>query len=95
MKIYSPFNIEILLHYHVSPEPHPRIELESVRHFTDELVKLGVIVHKQSPNSYITTDLGRSWVEALCNVELPRQAYVDGNGKVLLITPNVCTVECP
>jgi hypothetical protein len=34
--------------------------------------------------TYETTTKGRAMIEALCNVEEPRQVWVDHNGKPLL-----------
>jgi len=36
-----------------------------------------------APHEYQTTALGAAWVMALCQVEKPKLAYLDAQGKVL------------
>jgi hypothetical protein len=82
MKIYSPNNIEVLLHYHTTPRPHPRIDAPATCDFTRILLEAGCITPGDT-GAYITTAKGAAWVQALCNVECPREAYVDQNGNIL------------
>ena len=39
----TPSDIEVLLHYHCSPEPHPRIDAPAVREVTKRFLKDGII----------------------------------------------------
>lgn len=87
MKIHSPNNIEVLLHYHTTPEPHPRIDAPAVKEATEMLLRVECI-KPSMPGRFNTTPKGKAWVEALCNVELPQEAYVDSNQNVLLILPH-------
>lgn len=84
MTIYSPNNIEVLLHYHTNPTPHPRIHAPAVLEATDLFIKHGVIrLEDGMTGEYRTTPKGKAWVAALCNVEVPREAYIDKDGNIL------------
>ena len=83
--IYSPNNINVLLHYHCSCEPHPRLEASAVSEALQEFLRIGALVKDDSTGSgYRTTPMGQAWVQALCNVAPPQQAFVDEHGTVLL-----------
>lgn len=85
MKIKSPNNIEVLLHYHTDPRPHPRGDAPAVHDATVMLLALGCIQAADEPGAYRTTEKGQAWVDALCNVEMPREAFIDNEGKILRV----------
>lgn len=70
-RIGTPNNIEVLLHCHCSPEPHPRIHAPAVADAIAFLEASGAIERDPYPGSFRTTPLGRRWVASLCNVGLP------------------------
>lgn len=88
--IHSPANIRFLLDCHLSPEGH---EPNGSPHSTD-LVKQWLadgVIERYEPFDatpctlphYRATPLGRAWVQALCNVPLPKAAFVDDQGRIL------------
>lgn len=89
----SPANIKILLHCHCDPRPLSEIlPLDYSRNPRDpmripgveELVRLGAIeANEHNPALFITTDLGRAWVKALCDTPIPRAAFIDALGNVI------------
>jgi hypothetical protein len=79
--IGTPNNIEVLIHCHVTPLPHPRRNAPAVANALRLLRDLGAI--EATEDGETTTALGRAWVEALCRVQMPRAVFVDGNGEVL------------
>lgn len=81
--IFSPNNIDVLLHFHVSDEPHPRREAPAVQDAIAWFLDIGVIAHGEHPYCYRTTDLGKAWVESLCNVPIPRRAFIDEMGRII------------
>lgn len=89
MKIDTPNNIDVLLHYHVSSSVHERFDAPAVQDAVDKLQKAGAIEPaidaegKMCRGYYQTTPLGKAWIKALCNTEIPKIAYVDANGNVL------------
>lgn len=85
MILKSPSNIEILLHCHTSPIPHPRVSAPAVREGLLELQKAGVIEPEGDSNHYVyrTTSLGAAWVKLLCTTPIPKVAYVDEQDRVI------------
>jgi hypothetical protein len=84
MKIGTPHNIELLLHYHTTPDVHPRFHVAHVKEVTEMFVKRGCIIpEKDKPDQYRTTSLGAAWVKALCNTEIPVAVFVDQTGAVI------------
>lgn len=83
----SPKEIEVLIHYHCYPEPHPQADAPSVKRAVKKLLECKalapVTVPPDSPPYYSTTELGYAWVEALKRVPVPTVAYIDGNGNIL------------
>jgi len=77
----TPNDIEILIHCHVSPAPHPRYE-----YITDvirQLLTSDLIQHGDEPNSFRTTERGAAHVEQLCDTPWPVQAWVRADGEVI------------
>lgn len=70
----TPSDIEVLLHYHCSPTPHPRASTPAVKAATNAFRSMGLI-HLQpdfkSNHRYETTEGGKILVEALCAVPFP------------------------
>lgn len=86
--IYSPSNIEVLLHFHCGVGPHPREEAEAVQEAIDRFIQDDVIAPEgEKPGVFRTTKKGQAWVQALCNVEPPKPAWVDSHGNILLVCP--------
>lgn len=80
----TPNDIEVLLHCHVSPTPHPRLEYPGVSESLRMLKGAGLITQTDGMyNTYETTPRGRAHVEQLCNLELPRLQWVSRDGVVL------------
>lgn len=84
--IYSPNNIDVLLHCYSQKGPHPRLEALAVQDSIMEFISMGVVEvlkREKEGTIYKTTPLGDAWVQALCNVPPPRMAFIDQNGAVL------------
>lgn len=87
--IYSPNNIEVLLHCYVrSFAQHPRYDAPAVQSAITSLEDVGAIARTRDDRNegeycYETTAMGAAWVKALCNVPPPQAVYVDVNGKEL------------
>jgi hypothetical protein len=81
MNIGTPNNIEVLLHYHVCPHPHPRADAPAVHDAIRMLHKAGAIEFIGGQTK--VTPLGAAWVQALCNVPVPTVAFIDEQGRVL------------
>ncbi len=89
----TPLEIEILIHCHVTPAPHPRADALAVREALESFMLNGIIeridepilgkVIAYKPPYYKTRGRGRALVTLLCNTPLPSQAWVDKDGKVI------------
>lgn len=75
----TPNDIEVLLHYHCSSEPHPRFGAPAVTDTVQRFIDLGVLTR---PNLTITP-LGAAWVKALCATPMPRLVYVNDRNEIL------------
>ena len=90
-KIFSPLRVEFLLHCHCTPMPYwcetdSDERIQAIKELAQEFVTLGAIEpHTTDDGRWVTTSLGGAWVDAICNVEIPRHAFVDEHGKVLRI----------
>ena len=82
----TPNDLEVLIHCHVSPTAHPRIDAPAVKEALDMLEKNGLIIlHKGGDNIYSTTDKGNAFMQVLCSMPLPEQKWVDAFGKIIII----------
>jgi len=79
----TPLKIEVLLHYHATPGPHRHYDAPAVQKAIQELLDHKALQGTSYSNQYDTTPLGAAWVKALCNVPMPRQVFVDEQGRVL------------
>ena len=82
----SPSDIEVLIHYHCCPAPHPRIEASAVKEITESYLYHGLIEANQNErfkDGYKTTDKGAAHVEQLCKLPWPVKAWTDQNGKLI------------
>ncbi|MDP2728355.1 MAG: hypothetical protein Q8P59_12535, partial [Dehalococcoidia bacterium] len=61
---------------------HPRFDAPAVRDAIAMLLQEGC-VKPVGDDVYQTTPRGSAWVLALCNVERPREVYMDAQGNVL------------
>jgi hypothetical protein len=75
----TPNEIEILIHYHVSPAPHPRIDALAVNEATRRMVDNGLIEQRED-EGYHTTDRGRAHISQLCTLPWPVAVWADRDG---------------
>ena len=64
----TPNDIEVLLHAHVSPAPHPRLTAPAVKRAHEMLEATGLIVRSPQFVGFETTIKGRAHVVRLCNL---------------------------
>lgn len=79
----TPNDIEVLLHCHVSPEPHPRLDAPAVQESIKMWICAGMIEPNVNTGIFVTTDKGCAMVMALCKTPYPRLIYIDQNGEEL------------
>ena len=78
----TPNDIDVLLHYHVSPRLHENFSAPEVMGATSRFVVDGIL--ESHGDSYITTDRGHAWIEMILRVPYPRQVWVDEKGTEIL-----------
>lgn len=88
MKIDTPANIQTLLHYWCISDQPPHTyepEYEIIDSATELLHRAGALEKKNPdvPPRFSVTPKGAAWIRALCNVEMPREVYVDQNNNIL------------
>lgn len=81
--ILTPHNVDVLMHYYTSPEPHERAENEGVQETIRSLCELGAMEIHPCTGKPRTTPLGIAWIKAICNVPRPRFAFLDEQGRVV------------
>ena len=80
----TPNDIEILIHCHVSPTPHPRRDAGAVDGALKSFVCQGLIEQRGS-DIYYTTDKGAAHVAQLCSVPIPIKQFIGYDGKVIKV----------
>ncbi len=80
----TPNDIEVLIHYHGSGTPHPRIEAKAVSASTKMLEQLNLI-YGMTDGSFNTTERGKAYMQLLCCLPLPEKVWLDKDGKQIKI----------
>ena len=83
MSLRTPNNIEILIHCHCCSSQHPRHNATAVQQGLLYLANEGLIVRRDKTVTFMTTDKGAAHLSQLCNLEFPRQVWVNNMGIVL------------
>jgi hypothetical protein len=81
----TPNGIEILIHCHCCPAPHPRIDAPAVREEIRSFLANGLVEASPElgPDIYTTTGRGKAHIAQLCNTAWPRQGWVTERGDVI------------
>lgn len=78
----TPNAIEVLIHCHVCPLPHPRKDAPAVAEELQSFLKNGLIEPEPgSPGGYRTTERGAAHIEQLCRTAWPVRVWVGADGK--------------
>lgn len=72
----SPNDIEVLIHCHCRPEPHPRLDAPAVRDAINRFLHFGII-KISGKDMYNTTDRGDALMMMLCRTPFPESIWVD------------------
>jgi hypothetical protein len=71
----SPFHLEILMHYLVSPAPF-RTDNQTFREYRQYWIETGCIEAGKSSGEYCVTDKGRAWMDKALSTPMPVQKWV-------------------
>lgn len=76
-KLYTPSDIEVLLHYNCSVIPHPRVHAPAVKDAIEHYLSRGIIeVDPLRGSGYKLTSRGEAWLHMICSTPLPKQFSV-------------------
>lgn len=79
----TPTELDILVHFYVSAWPHPRCADLAVKEAIEAFIDDGVM---HDINGVPTvTEKGDAWLQEILSTPQPRQAWVNGAGKVISI----------
>lgn len=76
-----PYELSFLLHCYISSEPHPNIGSDTLANVASMFVNRGILTCGEKPRVWEVTELGRAWIAAILNTQVPRVAYLDAQGK--------------
>ena len=81
----TPNDIEILIHCHVCPAPHPRLNAPAVQGAINMLLANQLIEQDGDKqfNRWRTTARGAAHIAQLCAIPFPDQAWIDVCGNVI------------
>ena len=79
----TPNDIEILIHYCTSPSVHERLDAPAVKDSIASMVDCGLLEPIDNNGMYIGTERGWAHLEQICQLNLPRRAWLGDNGKVI------------
>lgn len=71
-----PNDLTVLIHYHVSPEIHPRHDAPAVQESINEYTIDGILERDEN-GCHRTTEKGRAYVKLLCSIPYPEMEYVN------------------
>lgn len=69
--IRTPSNLEILLHFHASPEKHPRYDAPAVREGVSYLLEQEMLARTKVDFVYTTTEKAKYYLSYLMAVPFP------------------------
>ena len=76
----TPNDIDVLLHYHICPQPHPRVETIAVQDSIEAFMESDILKSSAKIDCFETTERGAALVRILCNTPYPTYRWVDKNG---------------
>ena len=76
----TPNELEILMHYYISPKPHPRIDAPACQETTQKFMDDGIFEFNGG-DSYLVTEKGQAWIRMILKTPYPIPAYIDHKGK--------------
>lgn len=79
----SPLAIKMLIHFHLASEPY-ELNLPIHQDIIATFLRMGAIEPSAIYDDvYHTTDRGTAWVKAICQVPVPKQVFIDEQGRPL------------
>lgn len=73
----TPNDIEILLHYYTTPEPHERVSAPAVIKAIKNFRQRGILEDSDNPSGLRVSEKGEKLVEMLCETPDPINVWID------------------
>jgi DNA-binding PadR family transcriptional regulator len=76
----SPSDLELLIHCHACPAPHPRLHAPAIQAGLKRFLAAGVIEYETSErkgSGYMTTEKGQKWLKMILDTPYPEHRWVD------------------
>jgi hypothetical protein len=70
----TPNHLDVLLHFYVSAEPHPRAHAPAVQQAIADWCEMGMLDGRPGPSP--TTEKAHAWIEHLLRTPLPVAEWV-------------------
>lgn len=77
----APNDLEILIHFYVSPAQHPR--QGAVDHDCERLEELGVLRLTGHNTKYSITGKGKAWMRCILDTPFPQNVWLDDHGHII------------
>lgn len=77
----SPSDIEVLIHFYVSPEPHPRRHTPAVEDAIAMFEKDEILKRINIGSGYTVTDKGVAWLNMILETPYPEKIWIDPRNK--------------
>lgn len=78
--MFTPVEIEVLLHYYYSPVPHPSHNSPAVTDTIHKFREDGIFTKNVHPE---LTLKGRAWLKLILNTPYPTECFIDQYGNVI------------
>lgn len=75
--MWTPYQIEIVLHHYCSKAPFPRRDAPAYGSTVADLVHDGILIDSKDGTAIAATEMGNALVEMWCNTPLPVQRFID------------------
>jgi hypothetical protein len=73
----TPFEIEMLIHYHCSDAPYRNLETPAGKAAADKLVSAGILYYSESEEAYCRVSGAMDlYIQAICDVPLPKKIWI-------------------
>lgn len=68
---HTPLEIEVILHYFYSYEPHPQVDAPAVRQVIEQFCVERLLWYDAQQSRYVVTERGQAWVDMICSMPYP------------------------
>lgn len=69
-------HLEVIFHYYISPEPHPRKHVSVIQEIQQFYVKQEILEPDDTGRLFVT-NRGKAWIDMLLSTPFPVQVWVD------------------